>query len=82
MIFRKRRVGHEQRLCALGHLLDQRGYERDGLCVLAVGEGFEVSGLRIPARGAAYDLAHEADQITAAEVEDALAHLGKRGRGW
>lgn len=42
MIFRRReeRIGHEVRLRALGHLLDERGYELGGLCILTVGDGF------------------------------------------
>ena len=36
---------HEARLRALGYLLDQRGYDRHGLCILEVDDGFEVNGL-------------------------------------
>jgi hypothetical protein len=36
----------EARLAALGRLLDERDYAFEGLCVLAVNDGFEVYGLR------------------------------------
>lgn len=75
MFFRKPKERHEQRLRALGQLLDRRGYERDGLCILAVDGGFEITGLRVPERGAAYDLAPQTDRVTAAELDAALARL-------
>jgi hypothetical protein len=37
---------HEARLRALGQLLDDLGYLEDGLVVLAVADGLEVTGLR------------------------------------
>lgn len=71
MIFRRReeqRIGHEIRLHALGHLLDERGYELAGLCIMTVGDGFEVTGLRVPQRGAAYDLEQYTEIIEAEEL--------------
>ena len=41
---------HEGRLRALGHLLDDLEYLADGLVVLAVAGGLEVTGLRRAAR--------------------------------
>jgi hypothetical protein len=77
MIFRRReeRIGHEIRLRALGHLLDERGYELSGLCILTVGEGFEVTGLRVPQRGAAYDLEQHTESIAAEELTAVVAQL-------
>ena len=37
---------HEARLRALGQLLDDSGYVADGLAILAVAGGLEVTGLR------------------------------------
>ena len=70
MIFRRReqRIGHELRLRALGQLLDERGYELEGLCILTVGDGFEVTGLRVPQRGAAYDLEQDTEMIEAEKL--------------
>ncbi len=73
MIFRRREqptIGHEERLRALGTLLDERGYEREGLCILALAGGFEVTGLRIPQRGAAYDLEQQTELFTTAELDE------------
>ncbi len=70
--------GHESRLRALGHLLDERRYERDGLCLLAVGGDFEVTGLLIPARGAAYDLVQQTERITAADLAAVEERLRRR----
>ncbi len=77
MIFRRReeRIGHEVRLRALGHLLDERGYELAGLCILTVRDGFEVTGLRVPLRGAAYDLEQYTEMIEAADLETTAARL-------
>ncbi len=75
MFFRRQKETNERRLRALGYLLDQRGYEREGLCILAVGDGFEVSGLGVPSRGAAYDLAARGDSISAEELADAQSRL-------
>jgi hypothetical protein len=75
MFFRRPKDNHERRLRALGYLLDRRGYERDGLCILAVGDGFEVAGLGVPPRGAAYDLAARGERISDEELADALARL-------
>jgi hypothetical protein len=76
MFFRRRaRDSHEQRLRALGRLLDERRYERDGLCIIAVGDGFAVSGLRVPARGAAYDLALEEENVSAEELAALIGRL-------
>jgi hypothetical protein len=77
MIFRRReeRIGHEVRLRALGHLLDERGYELGGLCILTVGDGFEVVGLRVPQRGAAYDLEQHTEMITADELSAVATQL-------
>ncbi len=72
MIFRRREqptIGHEERLHSLGTLLDKRGYERDGLCILAVDGGYEVTGLRIPQRGAAYDLEQQTEFFATADLD-------------
>lgn len=63
----------EARLRALGHLLDARGYRAEGLCVLAVDDGFFINGMKIPERGAAYSLAQEGETIEGAEIAAALA---------
>lgn len=77
MIFRRReqRIGHEARLRALGYLLDERGYELAGLCILTVGDGFEVTGLRVPQRGAAYDLEQHTEMIEVEELAAIIAQL-------
>jgi len=77
MIFRRReeRIGHEARLRALGYLLDERGYELAGLCILTVGDSFEVTGLRVPQRGAAYDLEQRTEVIEAEELATVTARL-------
>lgn len=75
MFLRRRGSRHETRLRALGHLLDERGYERDGLCILTVGEDFEVTGLQVPQRGAAYDLVQHTERVTAAELTAIEARL-------
>ncbi len=77
MIFRRReeRIGHEVRLRALGHLLDERGYELAGLCILTVGDSFEVTGLRVPQRGAAYDLEQYTEMIEVEELDAIVAQL-------
>jgi hypothetical protein len=73
MIFRRPpRDTHERRLRALGALLDERGYERDGLCILAIEGGFSVTGLQVPPRGATYDLVQHTETVSTAEI-DALA---------
>lgn len=79
MFTRRRDTGdHESRLRALGHLLDERRYVRDGLCILAVGDDFEVTGLRVPPRGAAYDLVQQTELITDADIA-ATAERLRRG---
>ena len=79
MIFRRgARDTHERRLRALGLLLDERGYERDGLCVLAIDGGFSVTGLRVPPRGSQYDLAQHTETIRAEEVEAVAARFRDR----
>jgi len=70
---------HERRLRALGLLLDERGYERDGLCILAIEGGFSVTGLRVPPRGAAYDLVQHTDTVDTAEIEALMARFRDRG---
>jgi hypothetical protein len=64
----------EARLRALGHLLDQRGYIPQGLCVLEVDDGYEVNALQMPA-GAAYGLAQQSETIPAAELAATIALL-------
>lgn len=79
MIFRRPpRDTHERRLRALGLLLDERGYERDGLCILAIEGGFAVTGLRVPTRGAAYDLAQHTETVSIAEIEALMARFRDR----
>ena len=63
----------EARLAALGRLLDERDYAFEGLCVLAVNDGFEVYGLR-------HDRS-EAYTLDATEWAAALASRGTYGRG-
>lgn len=81
-MFRNRSKGREPhddsveaRLRALGHLLDARGYRAEGLCILAVEDGFVVNGMKVPERGAAYSLAQEGETIEGAEVAATLAQL-------
>lgn len=69
----------EARLRALGYLLDQRGYSTQGLCILEVASGFEVTGLKIPERGAAYDLALYTEHIPAVELTALLGQLREQG---
>ncbi len=71
----RRREGNEARLRALGVLLDRRGYQSEGLCLLEVNGGFEVTGLTIPERGAAYDLAQRTEHISGAELETTIKQL-------
>ena len=71
----RRRESNEARLRALGVLLDRRGYQPEGLCLLEVNGGFEVTGLTIPERGAAYDLAQRSEHISAAELDAAITQL-------
>jgi hypothetical protein len=63
----------EARLGALGRLLDERGYAFEGLCVLAVNDGFEVYGLRHE-RSEAYTLG-------ATDLAEVLAARGTSPRG-
>lgn len=70
-----RRENNEARLRALGVLLDRRGYQPEGLCLLEVNGGFEVTGLTIPERGAAYDLAQRSEHISAADLDAAIKQL-------
>lgn len=82
MIFRRRERptnGHEGRLHSLGILLDEHGYEREGLCILAVDGGYEITGLRIPQRGAAYDLEQQTEFFATADLDKiALSALEDR----
>lgn len=79
MIFRRPpRDTHERRLRALGLLLDERGYERDGLCILAIEGGFSVTGLRIPPRGTHHDLVQHTETVSTAEVEALAARFRDR----
>jgi hypothetical protein len=71
----RRRESNEARLRALGVLLDRRGYQSEGLCLLEVNGGFEVTGLTIPERGAAYDLAQRTEHISGAELETTIKQL-------
>jgi hypothetical protein len=71
----RRRESNEARLRALGVLLDRRGYQPEGLCLLEVNGGFEVTGLTVPERGAAYDLAQRSEHIAAAELHATIAQL-------
>ena len=71
----RRRESNEARLRALGVLLDRRGYQPDGLCLLEVNGGFEVTGLTIPERGAAYDLAQRSEHISVAELDATIKQL-------
>jgi hypothetical protein len=63
----------EARLAALGRLLDERGYAFEGLCVLAVNDGFEVYGLR-------HDQS-EVYTLDATELAEALAARNTPPRG-
>lgn len=81
MIFRRREQitdhhkqisGHEARLRALGQLLDERGYDREGLCVLAIGNGFEVTGLRA---SPAHDIEQHTETINAEDLDAVAARL-------
>jgi hypothetical protein len=80
IMFRGRQPGtrrpesNEARLRALGVLLDRRGYQSEGLCLLEVNGGFEVTGLTIPERGA-YDLAQRTEHISVAELDAAIKQL-------
>jgi hypothetical protein len=79
MIFRRPpRDTHERRLRALGLLLDERDYARDGLCILAIKGGFSITGLRVPPRGASYDLVQHTETISAEEVDAVAARLRDR----
>ena len=71
----RRRESNEARLRALGVLLDRRGYQPDGLCLLEVNGGFEVTGLTVPERGAAYDLAQRSEHISATELDATIEQL-------
>jgi hypothetical protein len=82
MMFRKpplptrptlRSDSHEARLRALGCLLDQREYAAHGLCILAVGDGFEVTGLLAKDGVGMLEREPHAETITAAELAAALA---------
>lgn len=83
MIFRRQqpqqpRVTHERRLRALGVLIDEHGYERDGLCILGIAEGFSVTGLQVPARGANHDLVQHTETFSNEEVEAVAARFRDR----
>ena len=62
----------EARLQALGCLLDRRGYAAHGLCILAVGDGFEVTGLLTKEGVGVLEQDPQAETITAAELAAAL----------
>lgn len=64
---------NEARLRALGYLLDQRGYSPRGLCILEVGDGFEVTGLKLPALG------QHTEHIPAADLAALVAQLREQG---
>jgi len=79
MIFRRTpRDTHERRLRALGLLLDERGYERDGLCILAMEGDFSVTGLRVPPRGANYDLVQHTETVRTEEADAVAARFRDR----
>ncbi|MGN6363072.1 MAG: hypothetical protein ACTHNK_22080 [Thermomicrobiales bacterium] len=66
---------HEARLRALGYLLDQRGYAAHGLCILAVEDGFEVTGLLAKDGVGMLEREPQAETITVDELAAALAGM-------
>ena len=83
MIFRRtpatpRAESNEARLRALGVLLDRHGYVTEGLCILEVGGGFEVTGLTIPERGAVHELTQQTRHIPPSELTATIQQLAGR----
>ncbi len=64
---------HEARLRALGYLLDQRGYDQHGLCILEAEGGFEINGL--PPRLGPPAVDQQSTYFTADELRAAIAAL-------
>ena len=87
---------HEARLRALGYLLAKKGYLEDGLALIALGDGFSVTGLRRPPAPQSNPLrialrreappppaspTIHAETITADDLDAAHAELLRRDRG-
>lgn len=67
--------GLRAQLNALGYLLEQRGYTSQGLCIIAVEDGFVVNGLKIPPLGEAYGFEEARETIEATELTAAMARV-------
>lgn len=69
------------RLRALGALLEANHYSERGLCILAQGGGFVVTGFVVPERGAAYSLVHRTMEFDEATIASTLAQLREERAG-
>jgi hypothetical protein len=83
MIFRRRSTGpledmaraqrHWERLLALGDLLDERRFAKDGMCILASGDGFIVTGYALVTDTLETRLAQQTIEITPDMLTAAVA---------
>ena len=77
-MFRRKSTGtlramrHDERLAALGAILDDRHFVLDGLSILASGEGFIVVGYAAMTQGAQAQLMQQTLEITKPMLEAAL----------
>lgn len=78
-MFRRKATGtlralrHEERLAALGAILDDQQFVLDGLSVLASGEGFVVVGYAAKPQGLHTILAERTLEITKVMIDEAHA---------
>ena len=64
---------HALRLLALGDLIDEQRFAREGLCILASGEGFVVSGFALAQVGISTGLVQRTFEVTADMITAAMA---------
>ena len=64
---------HDERLAALGSILDEKQFVLDGLSILASGEGFVVVGYTAVVQGFQSKLAEQTLEVTKAMLDEAFA---------
>ena len=64
---------HSERLQALGELIDERRFSLDGICILASGDGYIVTGYALVTDSLETRLAQQTLEITADRLSAVIA---------
>lgn len=70
-----RATRHDQRLAALGRILDDEQFVLDGLSILASGEGFIVVGYTAVVQGFQSKLTERTLEVTKAMLDETFSRL-------